>query len=119
MLKGIATAEDAKIAVEHGVDVVWVSNHGGRQLDHDRGTMTMLPEIVEAVDGKAEIVLDGGVQRGADILKAVSLGATTVALGKMQGWGLAADGQGRRSSHAGDTGGRDNRRDVADGRDVD
>ena len=93
MLKGIATAEDAKIAVEHGVDVVWVSNHGGRQLDHDRGTMTMLPEVVEAVDGKADIVLDGGVQRGADILKAVALGAKAVALGKMQGWGLAADGQ--------------------------
>ena len=93
MLKGIATAEDARIAVEHGVDVVWVSNHGGRQLDHDRGTMSMLPEVVEAVDGKAEIVLDGGVQRGADILKAVALGARAVALGKMQGWGLAADGQ--------------------------
>ena len=93
MLKGIATAEDAKIAVEHGVDVVWVSNHGGRQLDHDRGTMNMLPEVVEAVDGKEEIVLDGGVQRGADILKAVALGARAVALGKLQGWGLAADGQ--------------------------
>ena len=93
MLKGIATAEDAKIAVAHGVDVVWVSNHGGRQLDHDRGTMTMLPEVVEAVDGKADIVLDGGAQRGADILKAVSLGARAVALGKMQGWGLAAEGQ--------------------------
>ena len=93
MLKGIATAEDAKIAVDHGVDVVWVSNHGGRQLDHDRGTMSMLPEVVEAVDGRAQIVLDGGVQRGADILKAVSLGANAVALGKMQGWGLAADGQ--------------------------
>ena len=93
MLKGIATSEDARIAVEHGVDVVWVSNHGGRQLDHDRGTMSMLPEVVEAVDGKAEIVLDGGVQRGADILKAVALGAQAVALGKMQGWGLAADGQ--------------------------
>ena len=93
MLKGIATAEDAKIAVEHGVDVVWVSNHGGRQLDHGQGTMDMLGEVVEAVDGKAEIVLDGGVQRGADILKAVALGARAVALGKMQGWGLAADGQ--------------------------
>ena len=93
MLKGIGTAEDAKIAVEHGVDVVWVSNHGGRQLDHDRGTMTMLPEVVEAVDGKADVVLDGGVQRGADILKAVALGAKSVALGKMQAWGLAADGQ--------------------------
>ena len=93
MLKGIGTAEDAKIAVEHGVDVVWVSNHGGRQLDHDRGTMTMLPEVVEAVDGKADIIVDGGVQRGADILKAVALGARAVALGKMQAWGLAADGQ--------------------------
>ena len=93
MLKGIGTAEDARIAVEHEVDVVWVSNHGGRQLDHDRGTMTMLPEVVEAVDGKADIVLDGGVQRGADILKAVAMGARAVALGKMQGWGLAADGQ--------------------------
>lgn len=93
MLKGIGTAEDAKIAVDHGVDVVWVSNHGGRQLDHDRGTMDMLPEVVEAVDGKADIVVDGGVQRGADILKAVSLGAQSVALGKMQAWGLAADGQ--------------------------
>ena len=93
MLKGIATAEDAKIAVEHGVDVVWVSNHGGRQLDHGQGTMEMLDEIVEAVDGRAEIILDGGVQRGADIVKAVALGARAVALGKMQGWGLAADGQ--------------------------
>ena len=93
MLKGIATAEDAKIAVEHGVDVVWVSNHGGRQLDHGQGTMDMLDEVVEAVGGRADIVLDGGVQRGADILKAVALGARAVALGKLQGWGLAADGQ--------------------------
>lgn len=93
MLKGIATAEDAKIAVQHEVDVVWVSNHGGRQLDHGQGTMEMLPEVAEAVDGKADIVLDGGVQRGADILKAVALGARAVALGKLQGWGLAAGGQ--------------------------
>ena len=119
MLKGIATAEDARIAVEHGVDVVWVSNHGGRQLDHDRGTMSMLPEVVEAVGGKAEIVLDGGVQRGADILKAVALGAQAVALGKMQGLGTRCGRAGRRRSNAGDTGGRDDRRDVADGRDVD
>ena len=93
MLKGIATAEDAKIAVQHEVDVVWVSNHGGRQLDHGQGTMEMLPEVAEAVDGKTDIVLDGGVQRGADILKAVALGARAVALGKLQGWGLAAGGQ--------------------------
>ena len=93
MLKGIATAEDARIAVDNGVDVVWVSNHGGRQLDHGQGTLEMLPEVVEAVDGKADIVLDGGVQRGSDILKAVAMGARAVAMGKMQGWGLAADGQ--------------------------
>ncbi|MCH7801125.1 MAG: alpha-hydroxy-acid oxidizing protein [Chloroflexi bacterium] len=92
MLKGIATAEDAAIAVEHGVDVVWVSNHGGRQLDHGEGTMDMLKQVVDAVDGKATIVLDGGVQRGSDIAKAVALGATAVAIGKLQGWGLAADG---------------------------
>ena len=92
MLKGIATAEDAKLAVEHGVDVVWVSNHGGRQLDYGLGTMEMLPEIVDAVDGKAEIVVDGGVQRGSDVLKAIAMGAKTVSIGKLQGWGLAANG---------------------------
>ena len=92
MLKGIATAEDARIAIDHGVDVVWVSNHGGRQLDHGQGTLEMLPEIVEAVDDRAQIVLDGGVQRGTDIAKSLALGADTVAIGKLQGWGLAADG---------------------------
>jgi glycolate oxidase len=92
MLKGIATGEDAAIAVEHGVDVVWISNHGGRQLDHSEGTMDMLKEVVDAVEGKATIILDGGVQRGSDIAKAVALGATAVAIGKLQGWGLAADG---------------------------
>jgi glycolate oxidase len=92
VLKGIGTAEDAALAVDHGVDVVWVSNHGGRQLDHGRGTMTTLPEIVQAVDGRAEVVLDGGVQRGTDVLKAVALGAKAVAIGKLQGWGLAAGG---------------------------
>src|SRR3970040_614581 len=92
LLKGVATPEDATLAVEHGVDVIWVSNHGGRQLDHGLGTMDMLPEIVEAVSGKADIVLDGGVQRGTDVLKALALGASAVAIGKLQGWGLAADG---------------------------
>ena len=92
MLKGIATGEDAAIAVEHGVDVVWVSNHGGRQLDHSEGTMDMLKQVVDAVEGKATVVLDGGVQRGGDIAKAVALGATAVAIGKLQGWGLAANG---------------------------
>jgi glycolate oxidase len=92
MLKGVQTAEDAALAVEHGVDVVWVSNHGGRQLDHAMGTIDTLPEVVEAVDGRARIVLDGGIQRGADVLKAIALGADAVAIGKLQGWGLAAAG---------------------------
>jgi isopentenyl diphosphate isomerase/L-lactate dehydrogenase-like FMN-dependent dehydrogenase len=93
MLKGVQTAEDAELAVEHGVDVIWVSNHGGRQIDHGLGSLETLPEIVQAVGGRARIVLDGGVQRGSDILKAVALGADVVALGRLQGWGLAAGGQ--------------------------
>ena len=92
MLKGIAIAEDAAKAIEHGVEYIWVSNHGGRQLDHGLGTMDFLPEIVEAVDGKADIFLDGGVQRGTDLLKAIALGAKAVAIGKLQCWGLAAGG---------------------------
>ena len=93
MVKGIQTAEDAAIAVQHGVDVMWVSNHGGRQIDHGLGSMETLPEIVQAVGGKARIIVDGGVQRGTDILKAVALGADVVALGRLQGWGLAAGGK--------------------------
>jgi glycolate oxidase len=92
MLKGVQTAEDAEIAVQHGVDVIWVSNHGGRQIDHGLGSMDTLPEIVQAVQGRARIILDGGVQRGTDILKAVALGADAVALGRLQAWGLAAGG---------------------------
>ena len=93
IIKGIATAEDAKIAVDHGVDVIYVSNHGGRQLDHGRGTIDTLPEIVEAAAGKADIVLDGGVTRGTDIVKALALGAKAVTIGKLQGWGLGAGGK--------------------------
>lgn len=92
MIKGIATVEDAMLAVEHKVDVIWVSNHGGRQLDHGLGSMDVLPEIVEAVNDKADIIVDGGVQRGSDVLKAIALGAKAVAIGKLQAWGLAADG---------------------------
>jgi len=92
MLKGVQTAEDAALAVQHGVDVIWVSNHGGRQLDHARGTIDTLPEIVQAVAGKAKTILDGGILRGTDVLKAVALGADAVAIGKLQGWGLAAAG---------------------------
>lgn len=93
MVKGIQTAEDAEIAVTRGVDVLWVSNHGGRQIDHGQGSLDVLPEVVQAANGKAKIIVDGGIQRGSDILKAVALGADAVALGRMQGWGLAAGGQ--------------------------
>jgi glycolate oxidase len=93
MVKGIQTAEDAEIAVARGVDVLWVSNHGGRQIDHGIGSLDVVQEVVEVARGKAKIVVDGGVQRGSDILKAVALGADAVALGRLQGWGLAAGGQ--------------------------
>ena len=92
MLKGIATAEDAAIAVQHGVDTVYVSNHGGRQLDHGRGSMDVLPEVVEAVGGKASVVVDGGFCRGTDIVKAIALGADAVAIGRLYCYGLAAAG---------------------------
>jgi glycolate oxidase len=92
MLKGVQTAEDAEIAVAHGVEYIWASNHGGRQIDHGLGSLETLPEIVQAVGGRARIIVDGGVQRGTDILKAIALGADVVALGRLQGWGLAAGG---------------------------
>jgi len=91
-LKGIMTAEDARLAVESGVEIIWVSNHGGRQLDHTLGTIDVLPEIVEAVDGRAEIMIDSGFSRGTDIVKGIALGAKVVAIGKTALWGLAADG---------------------------
>jgi glycolate oxidase len=91
-LKGILTPEDARLAVEAGVQIVWVSNHGGRQLDQTQATIDVLPDIVAAVEGRAEIVIDGGFARGTDIMKAVALGANVVALGRTALWGLAADG---------------------------
>jgi isopentenyl diphosphate isomerase/L-lactate dehydrogenase-like FMN-dependent dehydrogenase len=90
ILKGIATAEDAAIACEHGVDGVYVSNHGGRQLDHGRGATDVLPEVVKAVAGRARIVVDGGYQRGSDVVKAIALGADLVAMGRLPCIGLAA-----------------------------
>jgi isopentenyl diphosphate isomerase/L-lactate dehydrogenase-like FMN-dependent dehydrogenase len=93
MLKGIATAEDARIALDHGVSWIYVSNHGGRQLDHGRGAIDVLPEIVDAVDGKAKIIVDGGMARGTDIVKALAAGADLVGLGRMQCFALAAGGE--------------------------
>lgn len=93
ILKGIASAEDAVIAVEHGVNGVYVSNHGGRQLDHDLGAMTSLPEIVDAVAGRAEIIVDGGFMRGTDIVKAIASGANAVGIGRLHGLAAAAAGE--------------------------
>lgn len=93
ILKGIATAEDAAIAVDHGVDAIYVSNHGGRQLDHGRGAMHVLPEVVQAVKGRAKIIVDGGFCRGSDIVKAIANGADLVGIGRLQCFALAAAGE--------------------------
>ena len=93
VIKGIATAEDAAIALDHGVDWIYVSNHGGRQLDHGRGAMHVLPEIVDAVKGRAGIMIDGGFCRGTDIVKGIASGADLVGIGRLQCWALAAAGK--------------------------
>lgn len=92
VLKGILTAEDATLALKHGVDGIIVSNHGGRQLDSVPASIEALPEVVEAVDGRCEVYLDGGIRRGTDILKALALGARAVLVGRPVLWGLAANG---------------------------
>ena len=91
-LKGILDAEDAKLAVEHGVQAVIVSNHGGRQLDGVPSAISALAEVVDAVDGRAEVILDGGVRRGNDVLKALALGAKACMIGRPFLYGLAANG---------------------------
>jgi len=93
VVKGIGTAEDAKTAVDHGVDWIYVSNHGGRQLDHGRGSMHVLPEVVAAVAGRAKIMVDGSFCRGTDIVKALVMGADLVGIGRLQCWALAAAGE--------------------------
>ena len=92
VIKGVMTPEDAKLAVKAGVDAIWISNHGGRQLDGVSGTIEVLPEIVKAVKGKVEIYLDGGVRRGSDIVKAIALGANACMIGRPYMYGLAANG---------------------------
>lgn len=93
ILKGIGTAEDAALACDLGVNGLYVSNHGGRQLDHGRGTTEVLPEVVAAVGGRATVIVDGGFLRGTDIVKAVALGAAAVGIGRLACFGLAAAGQ--------------------------
>jgi 4-hydroxymandelate oxidase len=93
LLKGIVTREDAQLAVEHGVDGIVVSNHGGRAEESLRPTIECLPEVVAAVRGKIPVLIDGGIRRGTDVFKALALGATAVGIGRPYGWGLAAFGQ--------------------------
>ncbi|XP_070328410.1 2-Hydroxyacid oxidase 1 isoform X3 [Odocoileus virginianus] len=91
--KGILRGDDAKTAVKHGLDGILVSNHGARQLDGVPATIDALPEIVEAVEGKVEVFLDGGVRKGTDVLKALALGAKAVFVGRPIIWGLASQGE--------------------------
>ena len=93
VVKGIMTAEDARLCVQHGAKAVVVSNHGGRQLDTTFATIEVLPEIVEAVDGRLEVYLDGGIMRGTDVFKALALGARAVFIGRPVFWGLAVNGE--------------------------
>ncbi len=93
ILKGIMTGEDAALAVRSGVDGIVVSNHGGRQLDGAAATIDALPEVVDAVGGRIDVLMDGGVRRGSDVLKAVALGARAVLIGRPYLWALAASGE--------------------------
>ncbi|MDQ3877234.1 MAG: alpha-hydroxy-acid oxidizing protein [Actinomycetota bacterium] len=93
VVKGILTAEDARLAVEHGAAAVMVSNHGGRQLDRVPASIDVLEEVVEAVDGRCEVYVDGGVRRGTDVLVARALGAKAVFIGRPYLWALAAMGE--------------------------
>jgi isopentenyl diphosphate isomerase/L-lactate dehydrogenase-like FMN-dependent dehydrogenase len=93
VVKGVLTAEDARLACEHGAAAVVVSNHGGRQLDGVPASLDVLEEVVDAVGGRAEVLLDGGVRRGTDVLKALALGARAVLIGRAMLWGLAVDGE--------------------------
>jgi L-lactate dehydrogenase (cytochrome) len=92
VIKGVLTGEDARRAVDEGAAAIVVSNHGGRQLDSVSPTIKVLPEIVAAVKGETEVLMDGGVRRGSDIVKAICLGARAVLVGRAYGYGLAAAG---------------------------
>jgi len=93
VVKGVLRAEDARLAVEHGADAIAVSNHGGRQLDREPASLDALPEVVEAVDGRVPVLMDGGIRDGVDVLIAMALGAAAVLVGRPTAWGLAVDGQ--------------------------
>ena len=92
IIKGILDPEDAKLAIEHGADGITVSNHGGRSMDYGPSSLEVLPEIVAAVNGRIPVLFDSGIRRGADIFKALALGANAIMLGRTTRWGLAAFG---------------------------
>jgi isopentenyl diphosphate isomerase/L-lactate dehydrogenase-like FMN-dependent dehydrogenase len=92
IIKGIQTGEDAQIAVDNGIKGIYVTNHGGRALDHARGTVDMLEEVVGVVKGRVPVIIDGGFYRGTDVLKAIALGATAVGIGRLYCYALAAAG---------------------------
>jgi len=92
LIKGILDPEDARLAIEHGADAITVSNHGGRSMDYGPSTLEVLPEIVAAVNGRIPVLFDSGIRRGADIFKALALGANGVQIGRAARWGLAAFG---------------------------
>jgi L-lactate dehydrogenase (cytochrome) len=92
-IKGILSAADARLAVERGIEGIIVSNHGGRQLDHAPSPIEVLPEIVDAVEGRADVILDGGIRRGSDVVKAIALGARACMIGKAFNYGVAAFGE--------------------------
>jgi 4-hydroxymandelate oxidase len=92
VLKGVLHPEDARLALRHGVDGLLLSNHGGRQLDTVPATIDLLPEMAAAVGGAVPLLLDGGIRRGTDVVKAIALGAAAVGIGRPVVWGLAADG---------------------------
>ncbi len=93
IVKGILAPEDARLAIAHGAAAIWVSNHGGRQLDSAIAALDALPEIAAAVAGRVPVIVDGGVRRGTDIVKALALGANAVAVGRPVLYGLAAAGE--------------------------
>ena len=93
IIKGIDTHEDARLCIDHGLDGILVSNHGGRSTETGRGTIEALPEVVAAVGGRIPVFVDGGVRRGTDVFKALALGATAVGIGRPMLWGLGAFGQ--------------------------
>jgi 4-hydroxymandelate oxidase len=93
VVKGILTAEDARLSVEAGADGIVVSNHGGRQLDGVLASVEALPQVVDAVAGRIPVLLDGGIRRGTDVFKALALGAVAVLIGRPAAWGLAVDGE--------------------------